>query len=106
MYIYIYVCVCILHTYLYNIHTCAYIYIYIYICATAPSTDYKRERALQVALKLHPDKNQDDPEASRKFQKLAQAYQVLSDPKLRERYDQNGAARPAAAFLFFFKEDA
>lgn len=44
----------------------------------------------KVALKLHPDKNQNDPEASRKFQKLAQAYQVLSDPKLREKYDQNG----------------
>lgn len=44
----------------------------------------------KVALKLHPDKNQNDPEASRKFQKLAQAYQVLSDPKLREKYDTNG----------------
>ena len=46
----------------------------------------------KVALKLHPDKNQNDPEASMKFQKLAQAYQVLSDPKLREKYDQNGVA--------------
>ncbi len=46
----------------------------------------------KVALKLHPDKNQNDPEASRKFQKLAQAYQVLSDPKLREKYDTNGVA--------------
>ncbi|CAE7351245.1 ATJ10 [Symbiodinium natans] len=45
----------------------------------------------KVALKLHPDKNQNDPEASVKFQKLAQAYQVLSDPKLREKYDVNGA---------------
>eukprot|EP00913_Durusdinium_trenchii_P028014 g26265.t1 len=44
----------------------------------------------KVALKLHPDKNQNDPEASVRFQKLAQAYQVLSDPKLREKYDQNG----------------
>eukprot|EP00440_Ansanella_granifera_P056650 gb/GFBE01061403.1/.p1 GENE.gb/GFBE01061403.1/~~gb/GFBE01061403.1/.p1 ORF type:complete len:895 (+),score=210.96 gb/GFBE01061403.1/:1-2685(+) len=45
----------------------------------------------KAALKLHPDKNQNDPEASKKFQKLAQAYQVLSDPKLRERYDMMGA---------------
>lgn len=49
----------------------------------------------KVALKLHPDKNQNDPEASRKFQKLAQAYQVLSDAKLREKYDQNGVAWPS-----------
>jgi len=45
----------------------------------------------KAALKLHPDKNQNDPEASKKFQQLAQAYQVLSDPKLRERYDNIGA---------------
>lgn len=50
-----------------------------------------KKQYYKVALKLHPDKNQDDPEAGVKFQKLAQAYQVLSDPKLRERYDTIGA---------------
>lgn len=53
----------------------------------------------KVALKLHPDKNQNDPEASVRFQKLAQAYQVLSDPKLREKYDQNGVARLQQSYV-------
>jgi hypothetical protein len=35
----------------------------------------------------HPDKHRDDPEASAKFQKIGEAYQVLSDEKLRARYN-------------------
>ena len=44
------------------------------------------------SLKLHPDKNPNDPEASTKFQEVARAYQVLSDPVMRARYDKGGEA--------------
>ena len=33
-----------------------------------------------LALQFHPDKNQEDPEARVKFQKLTEAYQLLTDP--------------------------
>jgi len=42
------------------------------------------------ALKWHPDRNK-SPEAPEKFKQINQAFEVLSDPKKREIYDQYGA---------------
>ncbi len=46
----------------------------------------------KLALKYHPDKNQGDKTAERKFKEAANAYGVLSDPKKREMYDLRGSA--------------
>ncbi|KAJ5897291.1 hypothetical protein N7504_007579 [Penicillium tannophilum] len=42
------------------------------------------------ALKFHPDKNADNPEAAEKFKELSHAYEILSDAEKRQVYDQYG----------------
>lgn len=44
----------------------------------------------QLALKIHPDKNLNDPEAKEKFQKVIEAYKILSDPAKKKIYDETG----------------
>lgn len=46
----------------------------------------------KVALKYHPDRNQGDKAAEDKFKEAAEAYEVLSDPAKKAKYDQYGHA--------------
>lgn len=42
----------------------------------------------KIARQTHPDMNPDDPEAIARFREAAEAYEVLSDPETRRRYDR------------------
>lgn len=46
----------------------------------------------KLALRYHPDRNREDPEATEKFKEASEAYAVLSDSEKRERYDRFGHA--------------
>lgn len=52
--------------------------------------DKVREAYRQRAKKFHPDLHPNDPKAKAKFQALNEAYDVISDPEKRRKYDQYG----------------
>ena len=49
------------------------------------------------SLRLHPDKNPDDPDAAARFMEVSHAYQTLSNPQRRAAYDRDGLAAVAKA---------
>ncbi|KAK8195507.1 hypothetical protein IWZ00DRAFT_221559 [Phyllosticta capitalensis] len=54
------------------------------------SADQIKSSYRKAALKHHPDKAEDKEAAHAKFQEIAFAYAVLSDPRRRSRYDATG----------------
>ena len=51
----------------------------------------------KMALKYHPDRNPGDATAEEKFKEAAEAYDVLSNPDKKARYDQFGHAGMSGA---------
>lgn len=59
------------------------------VSRTASADEIKRAYR-RLALKWHPDRNKDDPEAEQRFKRLNEAYEVLRDPATRAKYDKYG----------------
>lgn len=54
------------------------------------STEEIKKAYRKTAIKFHPDKNPDNPEAEENFKEAAEAYEVLGDADKRQRYDRFG----------------
>lgn len=64
-------------------------YYHILGLARGASEDDIKKAYRKQALRYHPDKNK-DPGAEERFKEIAEAYDVLSDPKKREIFDKFG----------------
>ena len=62
------------------------------------NADELKKAYRKLALKYHPDRNPGDKEAEEKFKEAAEAYDVLSNPDKRAKYDQFGHAMGPQGF--------
>jgi molecular chaperone DnaJ len=56
------------------------------------SADELKKAYKKLVRKYHPDVNQDNPDADKKFKEVGQAYSILKEPEKRKMYDQFGHA--------------
>lgn len=66
--------------------------------AKGASADDIKKAYRKLAMKYHPDRNQGNKEAEEKFKEASEAYEVLSDDKKRQLYDQYGHDGMKGAF--------
>lgn len=66
------------------------------VSKTATADEIKKAYR-KKAIQYHPDKNPGDKAAEEKFKEAAEAYEILSDPQKRQRYDQYGHAGVGSA---------
>ncbi len=59
-------------------------------CTKSSTPDELKKAYRKLAVKWHPDKNPDNETATQNFQKISEAYNILSDEKKRKLYDQYG----------------
>ena len=62
------------------------------------SADEIKKAYRKKAMQYHPDRNPGDKEAEEKFKEAAEAYDVLSNPDKKARYDQFGMAGMDGAY--------
>jgi DnaJ-class molecular chaperone len=74
------------------------------------SQDEIKKRYRTLAKQLHPDLNPDKPDIAERFKSITAAYDILSDPERRGRYDRgeidaSGQERPEQRFYREYAED-
>ena len=58
------------------------------------SADEIKKAYRKLAIKHHPDKNPGDKSAEERFKEAASAYEILSDPEKKAKYDRFGHQAP------------
>ena len=65
------------------------------------ATEHQIKKAYrQMAIKWHPDKNPNNDEADGRFKDIGEAYETLSDPHKRDRYDRGVDLEPDPSEMF------
>src|SRR3954447_23181564 len=62
------------------------------------SADEIKKAYRKLARQYHSDRNPDDPKAEERFKEISEAYDVLSDPDKRKKYDRGGSVFTGSPF--------